>query len=567
MSTITIAGAVGAAHARASSRTPRRYAARALGLACLAMLIACPDGQSPHFEGILALTTFQDAGGGPVLRVEWKRAYDATTFGFRVVGAVGRDPDTSASSADEVASVASSVLSLEVDPRSFFAGAAPADYRSRDYRFAVIAIDDEGMATTSAVQSIVPGALDACGCGLSPSIDATGQGAVPFFAACSWTQVEGAEACHWTARSDVPNPDTAEPDPHGLLRSEIYFHPQAAAARPVVLTLHGGTAYSALGLEYASVALASHAVAGEGGDHARGALVIAPQMRDAFAGDVGTTAEGEELARVESVIAQMGFFEDLVTPGRARYQSALASLLRADFGRIAVSGGSDGGITSVALAASPPGPLPFPHGDLSFPVVPFRDRIRAAFIVAPGATASPHAMNLKDTPTSSGGQMTMPVAVMADQKDLTDSASTADKTYEYMTVDDPDPSSPGKDRFSYTVRNGQDDVVPSRNVHVCLADPRGFPEAYECDDEFGVTVLGLPIEPSMLDHHRLVRHHARQFFDRYLRGDTSISRGQLVAPWFSPSHPGPSDGGSPVTGYDAEGYPVPVAVEKTGPAV
>lgn len=535
-----------------------------MGLVWLAMLVACPDGRPPHFEGILALTSFHHGDGSPVLRVEWKKAYDATPFTFRVLASVGRDPDTAPASADEVASFGPDTLSLEVDPRTLFAGAPPSDYRSRDYRFAVVASDDDGMTTASAVQSIVPAAEDACGCGLAPVVNVAGQGAVPMFAGCGWTRVEGAEACHWTARTDVPNPDPAEPDEHGLLRAELYFHPQAAAGRPVVITLHGGTAYSALGLEYASVAIASHAVAGEGGDHARGNLVVAPQMRDAFAGDVGTTAEGEELARVESVIAVMGFFEDLVTPGRARYQGALAALLAADFGRLAVSGGSDGGITSVALAASPAGPLPFPHGDLSFPVVPFRDRIRAAFIVAPGATASPHAMNLKDTPTSTGGQMTMPVAVMADQKDLTDSAATAEKTYDYMTVDDPDPSSPGKDRFWYTVRNGQDDVVPSRNVHVCLADPRGFPEAYECDDEFGVKVLGLPIEPSMLDHHRLVRHHARQFFDRYLRGDTSITRAALIAPWFSPAHPGPSDG-APVTGYDADGYPVPVAVEATGP--
>ena len=39
----------------------------------------------------------------------------------------------------------------------------------------------------------------------------------------------------------------------------------------------------------------------------------------------------------------------------------------------------------------------------------------------------------------------------------------------------------------------------------------------------------------------------------------------VSAPWFSPSHPGPADG-APVNGYDADGYPVPVAVEVTGPA-
>ncbi|MBK7973449.1 MAG: hypothetical protein IPK07_09300 [Deltaproteobacteria bacterium] len=389
MATTSIAGAVGRAQPSSFHGSGSRRVARTLGLAWLAMLVACPDGQPPHFEGILAVTSFHRGDGTPVLRVEWKRAYDATAFSFRVLAAVGRNPDTSASSPDELASPGPEVLSLEVDPRTLFGGAPPADYRSREVRFAVAATDDDGMTTVSAVQSIVPAAEDACGCGLAPSVNVPGPGAVPFFAACTWTRVEGAEACHWTARTDVANPDPAEPDPLGLLRAEVYFHPLASAGRPVVLTLHGGTAYSALGLEYASVAIASNAVVGEGGDHARGTLVIAPQMRDAFAGDVGTTAEGEEIARVESVIAVMGFFEDLVTPGRPRYQSALASLLAADFGRIAVSGGSDGGITSVAVAATPPGPLPFPHGDLLFPVVPFRDRIRAAFIVAPGATASP----------------------------------------------------------------------------------------------------------------------------------------------------------------------------------
>ncbi|MFN7951993.1 MAG: hypothetical protein U0610_09725 [bacterium] len=548
------------------SLVERASGVRWLGCAWMAMLVACPDGAPPDFEGILALTSSQDESATPRLRLEWKKGYDASAFRFDVFAAVDRDPDASTGSPDRLASLPSTTLALDVDPRTLFAGAPPADYRSRDYRFVVAAFEEEdGLARTSEVASILPATQDACGCSSSPTVTVPGVGAVPFLAACAWTEVEGAQACHWTARTDVPNDDPAEPDEYGVLRAEIYFHPQASARRPVVLALHGGTAYSALGLEYASVALASHAVIGEGGDHARGNLVIAPQMRDAFAGTPGTTAEGEEIARVESVIAIVGFFEDLVTPGTARYQAALASLLAARFDRIAVSGGSDGGITSAAVAATPPGPLPFPHGDLVFPTVPFRSRIRAAFIVAPGATASPHAMNLKDGPTSIGGQMTMPVAVLSDDMDLTDSNDTAAKVYAYMTADDPDPSSPEKDRYLYHVHNGQDDTIPSRNVHVCLADPRGFPDANLCDDRFSVDVLGLPIEPSMLDHHRLLRHHVRAFLDRYLWGDESISHASLVAPWFSPSHPTP-DPGQPASGFDADGYPVPVVVEETGPA-
>ncbi len=549
-----------------SLATSRVFRARCLGWVCMGLLVACPESPPPTFEGVLALSAWHDASETPHVLLEWKKAYAASAFSFRVYAAVDRDPIVDDSpAADRIATLPSATLALDVDPRTLFNTAPPADFETRDYRFVVVAVDEQGQSTASAVESIVPARAATCGCSLAPTVTAPRGEAVPLLADCRWTQVEGAESCRWTARTDVVNADPGEPDPYGLLRTRIYFHPDASAHRPVVVALHGGTGYAALGIEYASVALASHAVVGEGGTHDRGALVLAPEMRDAFAGTPGTTAEGEEIERVASVIAITSFVEDVVTPGTSRYSPALAALFAADFGRMAIAGGSDGGITSAALAATPPGPLPFPHGDLLFPEVPFRSRIRAAFIVAPGATASPHAMNLKDGPTAIGGQMTMPVAVLSDDMDLTDSNSTAEKAYAYMTVDDPDPSTPEKDRYFYRVHNGQDDVIPSRNVHVCLADPRGFPDAYLCDDQFSVEVLGLPIQPSMLDHHRLLRHHLRRLLDRYLWGDSTITHASLVAPWYSPSHPTP-DPANPASGYDADGYPVPVVVEATGPA-
>ncbi len=546
------------------SRGPMGRSAFSVAAVGLLATLAASPALAVDFEGILAVTSRLDTSANPALLVEWKKAYSPNTFTFRLYAAVDRDPVATDPSSDFVASYSSTTLSASVDPASLFHTTPPAGYLGREYHFVVVAVDSTGAATTSAAVSLTPSDRDTCGCGLSPTV-ATSSGAVPFFRDCTWTYVEGARACHWAMRTDQPNTDPTQTDPYDLLTAEIYFHPQAAAGRPLALALHGATAYSASGLEYASVALASHEVDGEGGDHTRGYLVVAPEMRDAYAGTIGTTAEGEETERIESAIAVWDYVHRLATPGNPAYQSALASLLSVDFSRVVVAGGSDGGITSEALAATPPGPLPFPNTDIDFPAVPFRAQIRAAFIVAPGSTASQHDMNLKDSPQSTEAQLAMPSAVMSDLKDIANSAQTAQKTYNYTIVPDPDASNPGIDKYFFHVHNGQDDVIPSRNVHVCLADPRGFPEAYECDDEVvGINLTGLPIQPGMLDHHRLLRHYMRLVFDRYGRGDTSIQRTQIVAPWYSPAHTTP-DPKHPTSGYDASGYPVPAVLEETGP--
>lgn len=533
-------------------------------VAMVVLVVMCPDGHPPDFDGILAVTSraYAEAGGAARIRVEWKKAYDGTPLTYALYGAVDRDPDVVDPSADALGTFPAATLAADVDPASLWKVAPPADHLSREYRFAVAARDEENLVTTSAPVAVTPSARARCGCDLAPTVEVPGHGAVPLLIDCTWTRVEGAEACHWTVRTDRPNSDPAQTDPYGSFTAELFFHPDAGASRPVVISLHGGTAYSAAGLEYGNVALAGHAVEGEGGERARGYVVIAPQLRDSIAGEVGVTPEGEEIARVEGVLAIEGFVERLTTPGAVGYQEPLAALLAADFTRVLVAGGSDGGITSAALAATPPGPLPFPHTDLTFPVVPFRDRIRAVFLMAPGGNASPHAMNLRDSPTATGGQIAVPTAVLSADMDITDGNGLAAKFYAYATVDDPDPASLELDRFYFHVHNGRDDTIPSRNAHVCLCDPRGFPEGYLCDDQIDVPVLGLPIEPTMLDHHRLLRHYVRFFADRYVRDDRTIARAALVAPWYSPAHPEPA---TPGGGYDDAGYPAPAVVEETGP--